>query len=148
MKWYRRFLALAAMVATWSKDPSTQCGAVIVTPDHRVVSLGYNGFPVGIEDRPEWLADRATRLRMIRHAEANALQFAAQNVRGCHLYVHPMPPCAQCASAIIQAGLARIVTPRPSADQLLRWWEDWALAQEMYRQAGVDLVEMGEAATA
>ena len=49
-KWNMRFLEMAKMVGSWSKDPSTQVGAVIVDDDRRVISLGYNGFPKGVAD--------------------------------------------------------------------------------------------------
>ncbi len=147
-KWDRRFLDLAALVASWSKDQSTQVGAVIVDPARRVVSTGYNGLPARIEDDPAWLADRGIKLRVVLHAEDNAINFARRDLTGCTLYVWPMPPCAQCAARIIQAGITRVVTQRPDAQQLARWGADFDLAAEMYRQAGVRLDRMDERANA
>lgn len=137
--WDQRFLDLAAHVAGWSKDPSTKCGAVIVDPERRVVSTGYNGFPRGIEDNLKLLANRDTKLRLTIHAEQNALLFANRPVEGCTLYVHPMPPCAQCAAKIIQAGIRRVVAPDGTAEQYDRWGKDWDLADWAFRQAGVRL---------
>lgn len=137
--WDQRFLDLAAHIATWSKDPSTQCGSVIVDLDRRVVSTGYNGFPRGIEDNLKLLTDRDTKLRLTIHAEQNALLFANRPVGGCTLYVHPMPPCAQCAAKIIQAGIRRVVAPDGTAEQYDRWGRDWDLADWAFRQAGVRL---------
>ena len=57
-KWDQRFLDIAKLVSTWSKDPSTQTGAVIVRPDRSVVSLGFNGFPKAMLDKDEWYNDR------------------------------------------------------------------------------------------
>lgn len=140
--WDRRFLEVAAMVAGWSKDPSTQVGCVIVDQGRRILSTGYNGLPRGIVDDPALLEHRETKLRMVIHAEANALLFARRDLSDCTLYVSPMPPCAQCAAKIVQAGIRRIVTRSPTAEQLDRWRTDFLLALLMYTQAGVELVEV------
>lgn len=142
--WDRRFLELAAHVAGWSKDPSTKCGAVIVDDQRRIVSVAYNGFPAGVEDRPEWLTDRSIKYRVVIHAEKNAILFAQRDLRGCTIYVHPMPPCAQCAAAIIQSGIRRVVTRSPTPEQRERWGGDWDLAEAMYRDAGLTLVEVDQ----
>ncbi len=135
--WDQRFLGLAQHIAGWSKDPSTQCGA-IVTLGKRIVSLGFNGFPKGVEDTSERLENRETKYRLVLHAEQNALSFANRDLSGCTIYVYPMPPCSRCAAQIIQAGIKRIVTKWPDADKLERWQEDFELANEMYRETGVD----------
>lgn len=139
-KWDYRFLALARLVSTWSKDPSTQVGAVIVTPDHRVVSLGYNGLPRGVQDSTARLHDRDTKYRLVLHAEENALLFADSHLlRGATLYTYPLPPCAPCASKLVQVGLGRVVTVPPTAEQRARWGADWALADEVLAEAGVEV---------
>ena len=135
--WDRRFLALAAQVATWSKDPSTQVGAVIVDSERRIVSTGFNGFPRGIADDADCLNDRAKKYRMIIHAELNAILFAQRDLTGCIIYTHPMPPCAQCASAIIQSGINKVVTITPNVALNERWGSDWEIAWKMYQQAGI-----------
>jgi len=144
--WDRRFLDLAAHVAGWSKDPSTQAGAVVVDDQRRIVSTGYNGVPAGVEDRPEWLADRSIKYRVVIHAEKNALLFAQRDLHGCTLYVHPMPPCAQCAAAIIQSGIRRVVTRSPTPEQRERWGGDWDLAEVMYRDVGLTLIGVPDVA--
>jgi len=135
--WDKRFLDLAQHIAGWSKDPSTRCGAV-VTDGKRIVSMGFNGFPQGVGDTSERLDNRETKYRLVLHAEQNALSFANRDLSGCTIYVYPMPPCSRCAAQIIQAGIRRIVTQRPDADKLERWQEDFELANEMYRETGVD----------
>lgn len=139
-KWDQRFLELAAVVASWSKDPSTKCGCVIVDAQRNVVAPGYNGFPRRCDDSPELYADRARKLRRVVHAEANALLTARAPLAGCTAYTTPFPPCAGCAAMLIQAGIARVVAPAASADLLARWGEDLAEAERMYREAGVELV--------
>ena len=72
-KWYKRYLKLAKEVATWSKDPNTQVGAVVVGSKGQILSQGYNGFPRGISDLSKRLNDRDTKLSLIVHAEMNAI---------------------------------------------------------------------------
>jgi dCMP deaminase len=134
--WDRRFLDLAHHVAQWSKDPSTQVGAVIVRPDKTIASLGYNGIPRGVEDRAERLNDRPTKYSMTLHAEANAILSAHEPVRGYTLYVSPLHPCSNCAALIIQAGISRVVTKRGDVD---RWSESFATARTMFGEAGVEI---------
>lgn len=136
--WDTRFLELAQHVAGWSKDPSTQCGAVI-TRDKRIISLGFNGFPQGVADSDERLNNREIKYKLVLHAEQNALAFANANLTGCTIYVYPMPPCSRCAAQIIQAGIKRIVTQRPDPDRLARWQEDFQLTDEMCQETGVVL---------
>ena len=68
-KWQRRFFDLARLVATWSKDPSSQVGAVIVDDKKRIVSVGFNGLPMGVEDTDERLNVRELKYELIVHAE-------------------------------------------------------------------------------
>ena len=107
-KWDRRFLELARVVSTWSKDPGLQVGAVIVDHHRKVVSLGYNGFPRDIED--DITVDRETKLDLTIHAEMNAILAATQSLHNCTMYIHPIPPCHRCAVHIIQSGIGRIVS--------------------------------------
>ncbi len=149
-KWDFRFLALAEHISGWSKDPSTQVGAVIThTRSKRVVSMGFNGLPAGVEDTEERLDDRETKYEMVVHAEQNALMFAGDRAEGCTLYVHPLPPCARCAVMIIQAGIVRIVCDQPDFEHE-RWGEQVKIADGMLREAGleVDYRQEGEEAPA
>ena len=145
-KWDHRFLALAKHISNWSKDPSTQVGAVIThTRSKRVVSMGFNGFPAGVEDTRERLDDRETKYEMVVHAEQNALMFAGDRAEGATLYVHPLPPCARCAVMIIQAGIKRVVCDQPDFEHE-RWGEQARIADSMLREAGlaVDYRQPGE----
>lgn len=141
--WDARFLDLAAEIATWSKDPSTGCGAVLVDPQRRIISTGYNGLPRGIDDEPERLQDRDTKLRLTLHAEHNAILFAQRDLTGCTLYVWPMPPCAHCAAQIAQVGIARVVSTAPDDERTERWAEDWTLARAVLSERGVDIADAG-----
>ncbi|MES9835140.1 MAG: dCMP deaminase family protein [Candidatus Thiodiazotropha sp.] len=136
-KWDTRFLGLAAYISAWSKDPSSQVGAVI-TDGNRIVSLGYNGFAAGVEDKQERLDDRDCKLNLTIHAEENAMIFAKRGLADCTVYV-THPPCPRCASKLIQEEVARIVYITPSEDFLSRWADDIRLSNEMYREAGVEI---------
>jgi len=133
-KWDARFITLAEHIASWSRDPSTKVGAVIVDEDKRVVSLGYNGFPKGVQDTPDRYANREVKYRMVCHAERNAILFARRDLTGCILYT-TFFPCAACAGMIIQAGIDEVVTIARSADE--RWAADIETAHVMLAEANV-----------
>lgn len=141
-KWDRRFLELARHISQWSKDPSTKVGAVI-TQGKYVVGLGYNGFPVGVEDSRERLDHREAKYALVVHAEANAILMAAEKARGGTLYVYPsflLPPvCNECAKLVIQAGIIDIVgyLPNPNDPRIERWRNQLNTAQFMCQEAGI-----------
>lgn len=131
-----RYLEMARFIATkFSKDPSTKVGAVITRPDRTVAGIGYNGLPRGVAD-DERLLDRELKYEMTVHAELNAILNCREPLAGYTLYVWPLPPCARCATAIIQAGIRRVVTPGCRNE---RWAASNALASQMMFEAGVAL---------
>jgi dCMP deaminase len=134
--WDNWFLGLADYIATASKDPSTKVGAVIIDQDKRIVSMGYNGFPRGIEDSDERLNNRDVKYKMIIHAEANAILFATKSLENCTLYTTPIMPCAACASMIIQKGIKRVVS---TYSENSRWIEQFKLSEKIFAEAGVGL---------
>ena len=142
-KWDRRFLGLANLVATWSKDPSTGVGAVIVDSKNRIVSMGFNGFPRGVLDTDDKLTNRDEKLRRTIHAEANAILFAPRPVAGCTIYV-THPPCAKCAATIIQAGITRVVSRPPWASFVERWADDMRSASDMFAESGMVFDYLGD----
>ena len=142
--WDRRFLQLAELVASWSKDPSTKVGAVAVR-DRRILATGFNGLPTGIVDSGFRLQDRDTRLSMTAHAEGNCISYAARtgvSLFGADLYVFPLAPCASCASSIIQAGIRRVVI----WDYVIpsRWQRSFDTAAEMFSESGVAMLRLPE----
>jgi dCMP deaminase len=143
MSWDQRFLDLARHISCWSKDPSTQVGAVAVR-DRRVLATGYNGFPRGVADLPGRLADRNEKLLRTVHAEANIIAQAARNgvsLDRATVYVWPFLPCSTCCTLLIQSGIKRVVVPdMPIPD---RWLESFDMSQKMFKEAGVELTLMG-----
>jgi dCMP deaminase len=142
-KWNRRFLELAKHVSTWSKDPSTQVGAVLVNGRREVVSVGYNGFARNVFDLQSRYEDRPTKYKFIVHAEVNAIVTAGERARGATLYVYPsfgIPCiCQDCAKMAIQAGVTCVVgyIPKVSKELQERWKDSLATSSEMFTEAGV-----------
>jgi dCMP deaminase len=126
-KWDARFMNLAKEISTWSKDPSSQIGAIIVNSEKQILATGYNGFPRGIEDTHERLSNRDLKYPLIVHAEMNCLLSALYNgisVKDATIYVHGLPPCTDCTKAIIQAGISRVVINHLITDRDV-WVEKW-----------------------
>lgn len=137
-KWDRRFLRLAANLATWSKDPNTKVGCLIMDNDRNQLAGGYNGLPRGVVDN-ERLVDREMKLKIVVHAEANAVAGAARNghsLKGGIAYI-TFPPCSQCAALLIQAGVVRVVYYR--ADASTKWAESQLTALQLLTEAGVGI---------
>jgi dCMP deaminase len=129
---------MANHVAQWSKDPSTKVGSVIVDKQYHIVSMGFNGFPRGVLDLPERLDNRATKYKMVVHAEANAIVNATQPLPGCTIYATPFFFCEDCTKLIIQSGIKRAVSLHSENE---RWAESWNTAKLMMDEAGVEWVE-------
>ena len=136
-KWDVRFLKLAHEVASWSKDPSTKVGCVLVK-GKKVISVGYNGLPMGIEDSIERLTDRELKYEMTVHAEVNAVTTAALHgvsTNGATAYV-TFHPCSRCAAVLINAGISTVVVS--AADDIpSRWLKNFQLAAELLNEAGI-----------
>lgn len=110
--WDEYFMGVAILSAKRSKDPGTQVGACIVTPDKRIVGVGYNGLPAGCSD-DEFPWDRDgdflnSKYAYVCHAELNAILNSTKNLKGCTIYVD-LFPCNECAKSIIQSGISEIV---------------------------------------
>jgi dCMP deaminase len=134
--WDRKLVGLARHISTWSKDPSTQCGAVIVRPDRTIASVGFNGFPKGTDDDPALYDDRPIKYLRVVHAEQNAIVHAQENLEGYTIYV-THPPCADCAGLIIQSGIARVKSNDYSQNFRDRWSDSNMQASNMFHEAGV-----------
>lgn len=139
MNWENRFLELSKFISSFSKDPSTKVGCVIFDDDHRVISVGFNGFPKKIKDTEERLNNRDIKILMTLHAELNAILFSKESLEGKSLSVYPFQPCASCASAIIQKGIKCVIAPKMPEDIKTRWYESCKIAEEMFLEAGVIL---------
>ena len=109
--WDEYFMGVAMLAARRSKDPNTQVGACIVSPDNIIISTGYNGLPNGCsDDEYPWEREgEETKYPYVVHAELNAILKAnGRDLRGSRLYV-ALFPCNECAKAIIQAGVKEVL---------------------------------------
>lgn len=139
-KWDRRFLDLALLVSSWSKDPSSKVGAAIVDGEGRVLGTGYNGLPRGVEDLPERLENREHKYPMIAHAELNAILGCTLRPKKATLYVTPIPPCSECTKAIIQSGIHRLVIGVTEKYKTGPWREQFdRYSKVMLDESGVNI---------
>lgn len=144
LDWDTYFLGMARYVSRKSKDPSTKTGAVIVRPDRTVCSIGYNGFPRKIEDRPEWLQNREIKYELIIHCEMNALLHSREPIQGYVLYTYPFSSCRRCCVHMIEAGISRAVFPAASTDINSRWGRDIDIVKARYNEAEIEWREVDE----
>jgi len=123
-KWDKRFLDMAKLVSTWSKDPSTQTGAVIVRPDKSVASVGFNGFAQPMPDSDRHYDNREEKYSRIIHCEMNASMFAQDtSLRDYTLYTYPFLSCDRCYVHMLQMGITRFVAPKCPPELEERWGE-------------------------
>ena len=140
--WGNRYTCLAKEISTWSKDPSTQVGAVVIGNNGEVLSQGYNGFPRGIKDTAARLKDRERKYNLVVHAEMNAIYNAGLNgvsLKGSTLYVYGLPVCNECAKGIIQVGIDKVIATRP-ADYNEKWDDSIKDAKALFKEAEVDYI--------
>lgn len=144
---YARFLPVAEAIATMSKQP-TKVGCVILGKEHETLSTGWNGVPRG--SGAEYDArhnSRESRLTWVVHAEANAIANAARSgtsLRGGTL-VCTLMPCMTCAKLIVQAGIVRVICPKPG-DDMARWHAEFDTAAVLFAECGVALHQIEEQA--
>lgn len=133
-EWDRRFMRLAREAASWSKDPDEQVGAVLVSPDRRRFSAGYNGLPWGMPDDPEVLCNKDLKNALTIHAEQNAMANAPFDLDGWTIYV-TKAPCLECALMVRQNRISRVVSAPVRPDS--RWAREQRKAVEVLEGLGV-----------
>jgi len=138
--WDEFFMSMAEQVSTKSKDPSTKVGAVITDKDHRVVSIGFNGFARGVGDFSSFYDNREIKLQRIIHAEMNAILFAERSrLEGSTLYTFPFMPCHLCANIIIQVGIKKVITFKSDIE---RWQDSFEKTEGSFLEAKVELIQL------
>lgn len=150
LDWDQYFIDIAEVVRQKSKDPSSKIGAVIVGADRQVLSTGYNGFPRGISELDDKRWERPIKYQYVEHAERNAIYNAARSgvcLKGATLYLSgfgpPSVPCTECAKAVIQSGIVRVVgyAHKPIADG---WEDSLNFSMRLLKEAGIEFLEFGE----
>ncbi len=137
--WGKKYTNLAKEISTWSKDPSTQVGAVVIGEKGQLLSQGYNGFPRGINDTDDRLNNRERKYELVVHAEMNAIYNASLNgvsLKDSTLYVYGLPICSECAKGIIQVGIKKVVATRPKIYNS-DWDKSVKAAEALFREAEV-----------
>ena len=140
-KWDKRFMELAQLIASWSKDPSRKVGCVIVDDKRTILATGYNGFPRGVDDSIEERFERPQKYEFTEHAERNAVFSAARNgvkLEGSTIYV-PWFTCVDCCRAVIQAGITTMVAEKPDEKQFNdpKWGPGFRTALTMLEESDV-----------
>lgn len=141
ISWDEYFMGLAHLSALRSKDPNTQVGACIVDKDNKIVSVGYNGMPRGVKDEDvPWAREGGfvdTKYAYVVHAELNAILNTPRLLKDCTLYVS-LFPCNECAKAIIQSGIKKIVYESDKYNGT----DGNIVSKKMLKMAGIELVEL------
>lgn len=143
IKWEGRFVELAELISTWSKD-TTKVGAVIVK-DRHILSTGYNGFPKGVVDSLKRINDRETKLRLTVHAEMNAILQAVKhgvNISEASIYIYGRMPCKDCAKHIVAAGIKQVVFKSNNTTPSQEWLDSLPHVKDLFNEAGVDFWEI------
>jgi dCMP deaminase len=138
--WKIKYLDLAQHFSTWSKDPSSKIGAVVVGINGQILSTGYNGFPRGIEDTKERLNNRDQKYPLIVHAEMNCIYNAADlgvSLRGASLFVYGLPVCEHCSLGIIQSGIKYVCMRVNSDKDITKWTDSFKKTAANFEEAGI-----------
>jgi len=137
-KWDIRMLKLATEISTWSKDPSTQVGAVLADQRHRILGIGYNGFPRELKDSEERLTDKETKYALTVHAEVNCLLNSNNPKQGSMVLYCTEVPCCDCAKLIAQTNVDYVVAQDPKPEFYERWKKSFDLTKLIFQEAGIE----------
>ncbi len=129
----------ALTIAKRSKDPNTKVGCVLVSPDGREVSTGWNGFPAGMKETAE-LWQRPHKYERVIHAELNAILNARRDLTGWTIY-STLLPCTQCCLAIIQSKIGRVVYCNAASESVD---QDISISLLEDNGVSVDIMSMGD----
>jgi dCMP deaminase len=141
-KWKIRFGELAKYIAGWSKDKSTKVAAIIVNPeDKNPISMGFNGFPAKVNEDILERHERPLKYLFTVHGEINAIANAAKNgqkTKNCDMYVNYFP-CCNCAGAIVNAGIKKLICENKPNLNDERWGENWKISLIILTEGGVEI---------
>jgi dCMP deaminase len=140
MSWDDRWMDLCGLLATWSKDLGTKTSAVIVDDRNVLLSIGWNGFPRGVNDDADDRKKRPEKLDWTEHAERNAIYNAAAKgiaLLESRMYI-PWYPCAACSRGIIQSGISQLVVVEPNWN-CERWGNDFSVSKVMLQESNISV---------
>lgn len=142
LTWDDKFIGLCNHIATWSKDTSTKVAAIVVNNRNKVISMGYNGLPIGVDDNVKERNNRPEKYKWFEHAERNAVYSAAEegiSLKGSRMYCNYFP-CSDCARAIIQSGITEVIYENEdpnSAKGSKNWEEAKQVSKQMLIEARI-----------
>ena len=142
MNWTEYFINIANVVKLKSKDINTKIGVVIVGKNNEIVSTGYNSFPRGINDNVPERQERPEKYYWFEHAERNSIFNAARigvSTNGCTMYCSCDLACADCARAIINAGIKKVVFTKSNNPWPEKWRESANRSEIMFKEAGIEV---------
>ena len=149
ISWDEYFMGVAMLSGMRSKDPNTQVGCCIVSQDNKILSMGYNGLPLGCSDDDfPWEREGdplETKYLFTAHSELNAiLNYGGGSLRGAKLYVS-LFPCNECTKAIIQSGIKEVIydsdkyASTPSTIASKRMFDAAGVKYTQYQRTGRDI---------
>lgn len=138
--WDKRWLQMAEVVASWSKDPNTKVGCVVVDDRQNLLVTGWNGIPRGVEDESDLRSEKPEKYKWYEHAERNAIYNAAAkgstSLRGSTLYT-TLFPCCDCMRGVIQSGITRVVVSYSNVDRQAT--DGTSQSIKMAEEAGIEV---------
>lgn len=137
--WDRRFLEAAKCVSCWSPDPSTKIGAIAISTENLPLAWGWNAFPRKVISMVEDTVEREVKYKYVIHAEANVIYNSTRGgilLKNSTFYVYGLPPCLECAKAIIQVGTSRVVTLMETVLPE-RWTDSVYQATKLFEEVGI-----------
>lgn len=142
ISWDEYFMGVAVLSSKRSKDPSTKVGCCIVNEDKKIIGIGYNGFPVGVDDNKfPWTTKSDNwvdqKYPYVVHAEANAILNTTSSCKNAVLFV-TLFPCNECAKLIIQSGIKEI----KYIDNKYKDTDNNIASERMLKAANVKLTQM------
>jgi dCMP deaminase len=140
MNWDEYFINIAEQVKLKSKDNNTKIGVVLVGKNNEIVSTGYNSFPRGINDDVVERQEKPEKYFWFEHAERNCIYNAARigvSTLGTTMYMTCGISCADCARAIISAGVEKIVLRSGKGAMSPKWQESAERSNKMFKEAGI-----------
>jgi len=143
-EWNAKYLALAKTFANWSKDPSTQVGAVAIGSCGQVLSQGYNGFPKGFDDSKSIYNNPELKNKYIIHAEMNCIYHATLNgisLQGATLFVYGLDICHECAKGVIQVGIEEVITYSTKALKD-KWVSSFKTSKELLQKSNINHINI------
>lgn len=138
-KWDKRFLEAAKCISFWSPDPSSKIGAIAISQENLPLSWGWNAVPRKVVSIIEDQVSKEVKYKYVIHAEANIIYNATRSgisLKNSTFYVYGIPPCLECAKAIVQVGAIRVVA-FAKREQSQKWVDSYQDSVNLFNEVGI-----------